>query len=155
VIHPFVPAAKRKVAKVLSDHEVEEVDYEHAPNAGVRCNNLQRRFHWRIVYDSDPALERSFPRGDCGRTLQPPVKDISQYWCRQSGARSLTQGRSTLYDSAGGSLQPRLWPNKCRPQVIIASCSWRTEHQWSCKQHVAFFLATESRLLKISTTVSV
>ena len=98
VIFLVAPAARKKVLKVLAEHEVEEVDYEHALYACARCNTLHNRFHYQIVYDSGQVLEPRFRCGDCRGKLEPAEKDISQYSCRQCGSGSLKEEHQMLWD---------------------------------------------------------
>jgi len=98
VIFLVAPAARKKVLKVLAEHDVEEVSYEHALYACPRCNTLHNRFHYRIVYDDDKVFEPRFRCGDCRGRLEQAEKDISQYSCRQCGSRSLTEEHQVLWD---------------------------------------------------------
>lgn len=98
VIHLVAPTKRKTVIKVLSEHEVEEVEYNHALFACVRCNTLHDRFHYRIVYDNGRVLEPRFRCGDCRGKLEPAVKAVSKYSCRQCGARSLTEEHSMMWD---------------------------------------------------------
>ena len=98
VIFLVAPAARKKVLRVLSEHDVEEVDYEHALYACARCNTLHNRFYYRIVYDTRQVLEPRFWCGDCRGKLEPAEKDVSHYSCRQCGSRSLTEEHSMMWD---------------------------------------------------------
>lgn len=98
MVHLVSPAKRESVLKVLSEHEPEEVDYEHALFACVKCNTLQSRFNYRLVYDHGHVVEPRFRCGDCRAKLVPAAEDIGQYSCRRFGARPLTIEQEMLWD---------------------------------------------------------
>jgi len=98
VIHLLHPACQDEALKILRDHHVERVEYEHALFACPECCTLEEHFFHQNEYDHGKLLRSVFQCSGCGQDLVPAKNDIERYRCPACGRRRLVQELEFLWD---------------------------------------------------------